>query len=238
MPTSPGWYVAVCSVPELVFDLGVALLIVVSVDWAASAIGALGRITRITTICLFGYGLWHFGIFTGVGIIAISFLCTFLIHRCIWKCLDPVVARRFADFRQRAIHAILNAAGVTKIGTMAEIVEELETYDDEMLQGLTEEVFESECPEQALFAGIIERRMEDLEDDLDDDSVILLKSDLRYPSDIQKWLRLNVQILAEDDREVSRQMQPDSSKRAKTRRRRKAKSRAAAKPTRPPGNRQ
>jgi hypothetical protein len=226
MLTSPGWYVAICCVPTLFFDLCAAIVVFLPLRGAVVVASAIGPITKISTVALFAYAIWHFGIFTGVGVVVISFACSRITDRCIGKLLGGFVERRIARDRQALIHTILDKAGVVETGAMAAAVEDLESYDGPTLRDLAIEVFDSARPGHTLLMGRIKRRLDEMGHDSDDYSAALVTSDRQELSDIRNWLLTEVGILDEDARHISTRLQAPK----KTRRRRKAKTAIAEEP--------
>jgi len=234
MLLSPAWYVAICCVPALFFDLCGVIAVLFPLGCAVAVANAVGRITMISTVVLFGYGLWHFGVFTGLGIIVISIPCAALIDRCIGKLMNGFVQRHIAGFRQAAIHRILDNAGIVDLEAMAELVEELESFDDKTLRDIAEEVFDSEAPADALSMVIVARRLDRMARLADDDPMPADASEDRRRSDKRSRLLVDFEILDEDGHEISSRMPAKT----KTRRRRKAKSKATTElRSEPPRNR-
>jgi hypothetical protein len=205
MLTSPAWYVAICCVPTLFFDLCAVIAVLFPLSPAVAVAAAVARISRISTVVLFGYGLWHFGVFTGLGIIVISIPCAVLTDRCIGKLANGFVERHVAGLRQAAIHRILDKAGIVDLEMMAEMVEELESFDDETLRNIAEEVFDSEAPADALLMVIVARRLDQVTRQADDDATPAEASDVRQRLGKPVRLLVDVEILDEDGRPTSSQ---------------------------------
>lgn len=216
---SPVWYVAICCIPTLLFNLGAVVVVALPLRWTGVILSAVAPAARISTLALHGYAVWHFGIFTGLGIVVVSLPCIRIVDRCAGKVTRWFAERQIACCRQTLIHAILDEAGVAETGAMAETVKDLESYDGPTLRDLAIEVFDSARPGHTLLMGRIKRRLAQMGYEPDDYGAALVTSDLQELSDIQNWLLTDVGILDEDAHHISIRLRTPK----KTRRRRKAK---------------
>ena len=108
---------------------------------------------------------------------------------------------------------------------LAEMVEELESYDNETLDEIAAELAESERPSATLLMGTIARHLDRMKYEAHDHASTLTTSELHELSKLRNWLLDEIGILDEDAHTISSRLQSPK----KTRRRRKAKAAAAAK---------
>jgi hypothetical protein len=236
MLTSPGWYVAICCVPTLVASLSraVGVLLLNNANLGQKASHAASIASTALTLALFGYGIWHFGLFAGVGVVAISLLCILLIGGSVTKLITAIAERRIERYRQALIRTVAERVGATDDDAMAAAVGALEYFDDADLREFADKILQSKQPRYALLAGIVSQQLGEMGYDEEECRTVLMKSDARQLSNLWSWLTVDEKIQedeAVDDEIVKDAPLPGSDRlrpKAKTRRRRGAKRTLAA----------